>query len=146
MFYVNWLNCINVTVGFLYWKATRAFYVISDIKVPIFFTRGMKSLFVILFFINGIVIVIGCVALFSESFSDHVMQYCTLGSTLLSILICIFCRILYRKYILTKVELSKKVLIKEKITSFLLFFSSFLRIFLYFYDPINPEWIQNIRN
>lgn len=29
--FINWLNGLNLTVGFLYWKGARAYYVLSDL-------------------------------------------------------------------------------------------------------------------
>lgn len=61
--YVNWLNTLNLTVGFLYWKATRAYYVLSELEVPGLYRRWVKGAFFVFFCGNGAAIIIAFVFL-----------------------------------------------------------------------------------
>ena len=58
VFYINWLNTLNLTVGFLYWKATRAYYVLSKMNVPVLFRRWMKKVFFLTFCFNASAIIV----------------------------------------------------------------------------------------
>jgi hypothetical protein len=62
--YVNWLNVLNLTVGFLYWKATRAYYVLIELTLPVLFRPFGKVIFFILFCINASAVIITCIFLF----------------------------------------------------------------------------------
>lgn len=105
VFYINWLNSLNLTVGFLYWKATRAYYVLSELDVPVLYGRWMKAVFFLGFCFNGSAIIIAFVFLIvfkydpREIFDSTIF---TLVSTIISIILCIGARTLYRHHILRK--------------------------------------------
>lgn len=105
VFYINWLNSLNLTVGFLYWKATRAYYVLSELDVPVLYGRWMKVVFFLGFCFNGSAIIIAFVFLIvfkydpREIFDSTIF---TLVSTIISIILCIGARTLYRHHILRK--------------------------------------------
>ena len=50
------LNVLNLTVGLLYWKASRAYFKYSNIKIPKFLGTGVRILFYIVYAINGITV------------------------------------------------------------------------------------------
>ena len=108
VFYINWLNSLNLTVGFLYWKATRAYYVLSELEVPVALSNAlprMKVVFFLGFCFNGSAIIIAFVFLIvfkydpREIFDSTIF---TLVSTIISIILCIGARTLYRHHILRK--------------------------------------------
>lgn len=63
--FINWLNTLNLTVGFLYWKATRAYYVLSDLPEPFLFRRFAKRIFFALFCLIALTIIISIFLVFS---------------------------------------------------------------------------------
>lgn len=106
---------MNLTVGFLYWKATRAYYVLSELDVPLLYRRSVKVLFFIFFCFNASAIIIAFIFLIVLDYrpAEYInSSIFTLISTTISIIACIGSRTLYSKYILTKVELSPKALRK----------------------------------
>lgn len=149
LLYVNWLNTLNLTVGFLYWKATRAYYVLSELEVMCLYRRWAKIGFFLLFCLNAVAVAVAIVLQIVGIVSEDVgmsMSIFTLISTTTSIVCCIGCRILYRRYILTKVHLSPKAIKKQKIISVLLCISSILRIISYTIDTTIPNWSEYLRN
>lgn len=54
--FINLLNCLNLTVGLLYWKAVRAFYKISQTPLPIMYFSFVKVIFFLLYVMNFVII------------------------------------------------------------------------------------------
>lgn len=100
--FISWLNALNITVGFLYWKAMRGYYVLAGMNIPFLTRRGFKFVFQILYSLCVSSIVVAIVWAFTPYLTEHEIAYVTLFNTVFSILICIGCRFTYRKIILTK--------------------------------------------
>mgnify|MGYP001216152413 CR=1 FL=1 len=148
--YVNWLNALNLTVGLLYWKAGRAYYVLSDLETPLVYRRAGKVVFVFLFAI--IAVAVGLVPIYLFALEDSREQsnrvefaVFTLVSTSVSMGTCISCRILFRKHILVRIQLSRSAVAKERLISILLFTSSILRLAVYSLDVSSLNWVMDVR-
>lgn len=110
--FINWLNTLNLTVGFLYWKAVRAYYVLSDLDIPLPFRRVVKIFFFIFFCFNGSAIAIAICHLFIYSLFEYHFKLFTLIATVICIGVCIGCRTLYWVHILKKIDLSARAIKK----------------------------------
>ena len=68
--FINGLNALNVTMGLLYWKAMRGYYVLSDIHIPFLARRFVKLVFMVLYgsCMNAVII---C---FIWAFTDYVTE------------------------------------------------------------------------
>ena len=47
--YINIMNALLGTVGFLYWKALRAYYLIAELELPRRYTRSVKAWFILIY-------------------------------------------------------------------------------------------------
>lgn len=130
---------LNTTVGFLYWKAIRGFYVLSEKPTPIFLHSRIKYAFFLVYGYNLAVLMVAIfLPIVGLKFCLNIM---TLVATIVSIIACVGCRYAYRKIILSQVELSRRAVRKEVISSCLLVFSSAARIGVYLTQIIaDNEW------
>lgn len=112
--YINWLNSLNLTVGFLYWKAARAYYILSDLAVPVIFRRIFKKVFFLFFCFNISAVIVAVCYLFiiNDILHEYSFKLVTLITTIISIIACVGCRILYRQHILKKIDLSQHAIAK----------------------------------
>lgn len=49
---VDLLDTLILTVGFLYWRALRAFYTISELDIPFLYTKPIGLIFVVAYIYN----------------------------------------------------------------------------------------------
>ncbi len=56
--FINLLNCLNLTIGLLYWKAVRAFFKISQKPSPIIYFGFVRWVFVGFYIINILIIIV----------------------------------------------------------------------------------------
>ena len=100
--FISWLNALNVTVGFLYWKAMRGYYVLANMEIPLLTRRYFKLVFLVLYSLCASSVLVAVVWAFTVILTEIEMAYVTLFNTIFSIVVCIGCRFWYRKSILTK--------------------------------------------
>jgi hypothetical protein len=55
--FINMLNLLNLSVGLLYWKASRAYFKYSGITIPTFLGNGFKITFYFVYAVNMITII-----------------------------------------------------------------------------------------
>lgn len=143
------MNVLVLTVGYLYWNALRAFYLIKQIKIPCIYSKIVLNLFLVLYIYSFCSICTSLALLLASDTQNSIELTCmaiiNMIGTTISIVFFLASRLQYYREILRSVKIGKNVIRREKLINVLIVSTSLVRILLYIFEALEEDLNINMR-